>query len=314
MISLNEAIHLLKEGKSIGIPTETVYGLAAIISSQKGIESIFKTKERPFFDPLIVHISSIEQAKKCVCHWPESIDRLARFLWPGPVTFILPKSPLISDMISSGLDTVGLRMPDHPLTLELIKLLGTPIAAPSANKFTRTSPTCYEHVKKEFPNLEVLDGGQCSIGIESTILGLNIEDKKLLIYRPGMLNKIKLENILDQLEISDLTVSYQDSPVAPGHLKHHYMPKTPIILCKRDTQVSELPSHIPKNLLMSLKKWTLPKDPVIAARNLYSKFREYDLENHTAILIQISEEQRNSDQFVGILNRLEKAATFKSFI
>jgi L-threonylcarbamoyladenylate synthase len=314
MIKLNEALHLLKTGNAVGIPTETVYGLAASISSQKGIESIFKIKERPFFDPLIVHISSFEQAKECVTHWPESIDKLARLLWPGPVTFILPKSQLISDMISSGLDTVGLRMPDHPLALELINLLGGPVAAPSANKFKKTSPTCYEHVKSEFPKLGILDGGQCTIGIESTILGLSIEEKKLLIYRPGMLNKLKLESILKELEISDLTISYQDSPVAPGHLKHHYMPKTPVILCLTDTALSELPPLIPKDLLKSVKRWILPTNPVLAARDLYSKFREYDLESYTAILIEISEEQKKSDNFVGILNRLEKAASYKSFI
>jgi L-threonylcarbamoyladenylate synthase len=194
MTKIEKAITLLKHGGVVGIPTETVYGLAASVESSEGIDKIFSTKERPFFDPLIVHVSSIDQAKNYVKSWPKVCDILAEKFWPGPVTFILPKNNHISDKISSGLETVGIRMPNHPQTLELINKLGHPIAAPSANKFKKTSPTCAQDVEAEFQNIFVIDGGPCDIGIESTILGF--DDSKISVYRPGMVTKSQIEEIL----------------------------------------------------------------------------------------------------------------------
>ena len=178
---IKTAIKTLKDGGVIGIPTETVYGLAADIYNKKGIENIFKTKERPFFDPLIVHISEISQLPKLTKEWTKSHEKLANFFWPGPLTFIVKKSENISDMITSGLDTVGIRMPDHPKTLELLNELGSPIAAPSANKFKMISPTSAEHVQAEFPEIQVIDGGDCKVGIESTILKCSQENNGYLV-------------------------------------------------------------------------------------------------------------------------------------
>ena len=143
MTKLNQALKLLKNGGVVGIPTETVYGLAASIESEQGIDKIFSTKERPFFDPLIVHVSSIDQCRNYVTSWSRECDLLVDHFWPGPLTIILPKADSISSKITSGLPTVALRMPKHEVTLELIKKLGHPVAAPSANKFKKTSSILY---------------------------------------------------------------------------------------------------------------------------------------------------------------------------
>ena len=306
MNKILKACQILKDGGVVGIPTETVYGLAGSIESETGINSIFSTKERPFFDPLIVHISSVGQAKKYVKNWPSVCDILAKHFWPGPLTFILPKSEFVSDKISSGLDTVGIRMPNHPMALALIEKLGHPVAAPSANKFKKTSPTKAQHVREEFEDVMVLDGGDCEVGIESTIIG--IFEKLILIYRPGM---VTLKQIVEVLKLEDLDfeVQYQESPVAPGHLKHHYMPNKPIILNVLSQNKRDL-THIPTNLLLNTSLWTLPTNATTAARDLYGKFRSLDNLESNSITIEVTEEQLNSENFKGVFNRLIKAATY----
>ncbi len=185
------AIDILKNGGVVAMPTETVYGLAGDVEQETAIKKIFSTKERPFFDPLIVHISSIEQAKKLTTQWDETCEKLAESFWPGPLTLILPKSDLVNPLITSGLNSVGLRWPNHALAMELISNFNLGLAAPSANKFKKTSPTSKEHVEAEFGNnVFVLDGGKCEVGIESTVAG--VFKDRIEIYRPGM---ISLEDI-----------------------------------------------------------------------------------------------------------------------
>ena len=306
MTNIDEAVKILKEGGVVALPTETVYGLAGSINSQAAIQKIFQIKERPFFDPLIVHVSSIEQAKSCTHHWPKCFDILAKEFWPGPVTFVVPKNDSISETITSGLQTVGLRMPDHPLTLKIIQELHSPLAAPSANKFTKTSPTDYQHVKQEFPDLPVVDGGKCQVGIESTILGL--ENNKILIYRPGMLQKSDIEKTLKNHQL-DIPVTYHESPIAPGHLKHHYMPKLPLIL-QIGNQLAK--DHIPNNIFKNPLYWDIPDKPTMAARQLYSKMRELDKETHSCLIFKLKEEYLVQEDFSGIVNRLIKAASYTS--
>lgn len=306
MTKISKACEILKSGGVIGLPTETVYGLAGSIQSNEGIDKIFQTKERPFFDPLIVHVSSIEQAKTCVKSWPKVCDVLAESFWPGPLTFILPKSTLISDKISSGLDTVGIRMPNHDMALELIEQLGHPVAAPSANKFKKTSPTNFNHVQSEFPETFILDGGQCEIGIESTIIG--ITQSSVLIYRPGMVSREQLQEELNKNHLK-MKVQYQESPVAPGHLKHHYMPKKPIILEVLNEIVKDS-QHIPKKFIEDHSTWTLPDNAATAARELYGKFRSLDDEETSSIKIKLNDDQLKSDLFKGVINRLIKAASY----
>lgn len=301
MKTIQDACKILKEGGVVGMPTETVYGLAGSIESEAGIKNIFATKERPFFDPLIVHVSSINQAKNYTTGWNDLCEKLATALWPGPVTFVVPKNEKISDLISSGLETVGLRMPKHKLALELIETLGNPIAAPSANKFKKTSPTSAKHVQDEFKDILVIDGGQCEIGIESTVLG--VFENEIKIYRPGMINKALLQEIISDEKIS---IEYIESPVAPGHLKHHYMPEKPVIVHTEGSDISKVPEDLTSKPVI----WTLPEDSTLAARELYSKFKEFDKELCTSIIIKVSTNQLASEEFKGILNRLEKAASF----
>ena len=296
------AIKTLKDGGVIGIPTETVYGLAADIYNKKGIENIFKTKERPFFFLLIIHISNTSELGKLTKEWTELHEKLAKAFWPGPLTFILKKSHNVSDMITSGLDTVGIRMPDHPKTLELINELGSPIAAPSANKFKKISPTSAEHVQSEFPEIQVLNGGDCKVGIESTILKL--EENKVIIFRPGMITPKMIKDVLGE----DITVEFHESEVAPGHLNHHYMPKKPIIFNVID--LNEDNDELPEALQENLNTWDLPNDSTIAARQLYGKFRELDQQEGPGIKINLTTKQIELDEFKGVINRLIKASSY----
>lgn len=280
------------------MPTETVYGLAASIQSNSGLENIFKTKERPFFDPLIVHVNSVSQAKSLTSDWNEICQKIADNFWPGPLTLILDKSPLVNDLITSGLTTVGIRFPSHPMALELIKELGHPIAAPSANKFKKISPTTAKHVREEFPEILVLEGGQSEVGIESTII--RVQSGELIIYRPGMLTEKDLKEKLG----GDFKVSFKESPIAPGHLAEHYRPIKPLVL-KLDSESVNSPYHNPLT-------WNLPSQATLAARQLYSKLRDLDQRDGDCIEVNITEKMIQDDQFAGILNRLYKAASLKS--
>lgn len=301
---IEKACNILDEGGVVGMPTETVYGLAASIKSENGIKKIFAIKERPFFDPLIVHVSGIEMAKDLVASWPETAEILVRNFWPGPLTIVLPKNNNISDLITSGLDSVGLRCPNHPVALELIQKMGHGLAAPSANKFTKTSPTTSSHVKDEFSDeVLVLEGGACQIGIESTVVG--IENNVIKIYRPGDITR---QDILDAFN-GDVSVEYTSSPVAPGQLEHHYMPKAPVILAC-DREISELDGKLDGKLTANPVFWSLPKEPSLAARQLYSKFRELSKENPSCIVLILDKAYIQDENWRGILNRVTKASSY----
>ena len=189
---IKKAIALLSADKLVAIPTETVYGLAGNIYSEKAIKSIFETKKRPFFNPLIVHIPSTDTLEDVVSYVPEKARLLAEAFWPGSMTLVLKKQATIPDIITAGKDTVAVRVPNHPLTLELLKQLPFPLAAPSANPFGSISPTKPEHVERYFKEAisQVLDGGACTNGIESTIIGF--ENDEPIIYRLGALAILKL--------------------------------------------------------------------------------------------------------------------------
>ena len=294
---INEAKELIINEDVVAIPTETVYGLAGSIYSSKAIEKIFKIKERPFFDPLIVHVSDVQMAKPLTTNWSKTCDELAKVFWPGPLTLVLPKAESVSDMITSGLPSVGIRCPNHPVALDLIKSANTPLAAPSANKFTKTSPTSKEHVRSEFgDDVYILDGGQCEIGIESTVIG--VFDNEIKIYRPGMISSCEIKEALTDQKIK---VSYQESPVSPGALKHHYMPKKKVTLLKEASNLSDIST------------WIVPTNPQIAARELYSKLRSMDEEDTKEIHIVLDEDFKSLESFKGILNRLDKAKTFDHY-
>ncbi len=215
---MRTAAHYIQQGKLVAFPTETVYGLGANALDPLAVARIFELKERPSFDPLIVHIASLEQLEKLALQSDERVLQLAEKFWPGPLTIVLPKSDLVPDIVTSGLPTVGIRMPDNQTALELIRRSDRPIAAPSANKFGRISPTTAAHVKKQLPDVDfILDGGKTTVGIESTIIRLT--DCGFQILRNGIITREELEIILpfdNATAIADLS--------APGMLKSHYSP------------------------------------------------------------------------------------------
>ena len=224
---ISKAAALLNAEEVVAIPTETVYGLAGNIYSEKAIKSIFETKQRPFFNPLIIHIPSIDNLGEIVDHIPEKAKLLAEAFWPGPITLVLKKKNTIPDLITAGKDTVAVRVPNHPTTLELLSQLDFPLAAPSANPFSSISPTTAEHVETYFKDKikMVLDGGACTSGIESTIIGF--ENDQPIIYRLGSTAIEDIEAIVGKIEIKN---KKEIAPDAPGMLERHYAPKTKTIL------------------------------------------------------------------------------------
>ena len=224
--NINYAAELLRKNHAVAIPTETVYGLAANALNEKAVLKIFEIKQRPFFDPLIVHLTSINEVDKYANWQDKRLYKLAEKFWPGPLTILLPKKEIIPDLVTSGLNCVAVRVPNHPLTLELLKRLDFPLAAPSANPFGYVSPTCSYHVDKQLGNKldYILDGGVCSIGMESTIVG--IEGSQLCIYRLGGLTLEEIEKICGE---TVLKINNSDNPKSPGQLKNHYSPKIPLI-------------------------------------------------------------------------------------
>ncbi len=287
----------------MAIPTETVYGLAGWIGSETGLRKIFSVKERPFFDPLIVHIDSIEKAKRLTSEWTPVHEALAQACWPGPLTLIAKKNDLVNPLITAGLASVGLRCPRHPETLELLKQMEGGLAAPSANKFGKSSPTSAKHVYDEFGELvPILDGGPSEIGIESTVAG--IENGKVLIYRPGHYTATKLQKIL-LLSGIKTEVGYSESPVAPGQLKHHYMPKIPLVIVPENFNLNQDLHQIPFSFNKPVL-WKQPSSPGLAARELYQKMREFDEQGYDIILAERNSQYRN-EEWLGIWNRLEKA-------
>jgi L-threonylcarbamoyladenylate synthase len=224
---IQKAITLLNNEEIVAIPTETVYGLAGNIFSEKAIKSIFSTKKRPFFNPLIVHIPNVEHLQNVVSYIPEKAKTLAKHFWPGSMTLVLPKSKNIPDIITAGKDTVAVRIPNHPVTLDLLKQLDFPLAAPSANPFNRISPTKPEHVEGYFKNdiKMVLDGGICKNGLESTSIGF--ENDEPIIYRLGALAIEEIEKIVGKVALKN---KKENKPDAPGMLAKHYSPRTKTIL------------------------------------------------------------------------------------
>jgi L-threonylcarbamoyladenylate synthase len=231
-----QAASYLKQGQLVAIPTETVYGLAGNALDVKAVSSIFETKNRPSFDPLILHVASLEQVKPFVSSFPEKLKRLAEAFWPGPLTVLLPRNASVPDLVTSGLDRVAVRVPNHPLTLSLLAQLDFPLAAPSANPFGYISPTQAAHVDAQLGAQipYILDGGACAVGLESTIVGM--EGEQVVIYRLGGLDPSKIESLVGPVTVQAHSTS---NPSAPGQLASHYAPRKPFL-------VGELNELVPK--------------------------------------------------------------------
>jgi L-threonylcarbamoyladenylate synthase len=312
LVDLERARELMLAGEVVAIPTETVYGLGGWIRSTAGLRKIFSQKERPFFDPLIVHVDGIESARKLTSEWTEAHETLAKTCWPGPLTLIARKADAVDPLITSGLDSVGLRCPDHPVTLRLLGMIEGGIAAPSANKFGKTSPTTSRHVFEEFGDaVAILEGGPCRVGIESTVAGISRKEDgtfEVQIFRPGHFTATRLREILAGAGIA-AKVDYAASPVAPGQLQHHYMPRIPLVIIPSGFRWEECRLRIEKKLARKFERpaiWTQPEDPRLASRELYQRLREFDQLGHDLILTA-REASHDSEDWQGIWNRLEKA-------
>lgn len=225
----------IRQGNLVGFPTETVYGLGANAFNPYAVTKIFELKERPSFDPLIVHIADLKDLENLTASHDERIYKLAEKFWPGPLTIILPKSELVPDIVTSGLPTVGIRMPNHSAALELIRQANCPIAAPSANKFGQVSPTQAQHVRKQLPDVDFLiDGGQTTVGIESTIIRLN--EKGFEILRHGIITQEEIEQVIP---FNATSQDQQTNIVSPGMLKSHYSPNKPIYIIDNEQPTLE---------------------------------------------------------------------------
>lgn len=224
---IRQAKQWLERGEVVGIPTETVYGLAGNALNTDAVVRIFEVKNRPSFDPLIVHTDSLTKIESLVRELPEMARRLAERFWPGPLTLLLPKLPVIPDLVTSGLDTVAVRIPNHPLTLQLLQSLEFPLAAPSANPFGYISPTTARHVVDQLGDQVpyVLDGGPCRVGIESTIIGF--AEGGPVVYRLGGMALETIESVTGRLAVRSHSTS---NPKAPGMLSSHYAPRKPFLL------------------------------------------------------------------------------------
>jgi L-threonylcarbamoyladenylate synthase len=290
---ITRAAELIRAGELVAFPTETVYGLGANALDPAAIEKIYAAKGRPPTSPLIVHVSSIDMARGLVREWPESAEKLARKFWPGPLTIVLPKQPHVPDRLTAGLDTVGIRMPAHPVAQGLIREAGVPIAAPSANLFTGLSPTTADHVRQALGDrvAMVLDGGPCQVGIESTVLSIAGADAVLL--RPGMLTKSEIEAVIGPVRV--LEQPGAGAHASPGLHARHYSPKTPLILM----ECGKVP---PPGRGICLK---MPADPRDYAAVLYQELHQADSEGWDWIAI---EKPPPGDEWAAIRDRLERAA------
>ena len=329
-LSLPEQIkfsaQLLEQGNVIGLPTETVYGLAARIDRRDGIQRIFSTKKRPFFDPLIVHVSSIDQGRELLLSWSEVMQVLAQKFWPGPLTLVGTKKNHIDDLITSGLSTVGVRWPRNSVAQNLLEQVGVPLAAPSANLFGQLSPTTAQSVREVFQDqVFVLDGGDCDVGIESTIV--HVDEQRISILRPGMITKIEIENCLQAAKIQ-FEWSVTEKKMAPGQMKHHYMPSVPLILYSNPdmtdleiahkvmSEISQLPDEIEHVRIQKPQKiekiayLSLSEDVVLAARQLYASLRQSALQKPDVICFQL-QSFHQKPEWSAVMDRLLKAASLK---
>jgi len=293
------AAEIIRSGGLIAFPTETVYGLGANALDPAAVAGIFELKGRPETSPLIVHVSSKEMARKLAAEWPPLAEELASRYWPGPLTLVLGKSEAIPDIVTAGLNTVGLRVPAHPVALRLIEAAGVPIAAPSANRFGELSPTSAEHVRAAFgDSIEVLDAGPAEVGIESTVVA--IEGNKLTLLRPGMISLGEIEK--------------QGAPEkaahrSPGMHIRHYSPRTTLLL----VNAGQVPDRLGAYLWLTKPACTacsmrMPVRAVDYAARLYRVLHQLDREGWPWIAVEMPPDK---PVWAAIRDRLQRAAAGK---
>jgi len=315
---IERAVAILKAGGLVAFPTETVYGLGADASSPAAVRKIFEAKDRPAAHPVIVHLADAAQIANWAREIPEGARRLARKLWPGPLTIILKRASKVSDVVTGGQDTVALRVPSHPVAQQLLARFGGGIAAPSANRHGRVSATEAEHVRREFGAAVdcVLDGGEARIGIESAIVDLSRGAPTLL--RPGWITAAQIEAALG----AALSPPPADAPRAPGTLAAHYAPRTPLALMEGDRalelaaslvrqgrRVAVLALSARRPLLEGLEWVAAPRDAAGYAHALYASLRRLDDAGCETIIV---EQPPQAPEWAAINDRLARAAAGSS--
>jgi len=295
---IRQAANIIRSGGLVVFPTETVYGLGANALDATAIRRIYELKGRPAGSPLIVHVASIEQARELAAEWSPEAEDLAQAFWPGPLTVVVPKQPIIPAEVTAGLNTVGLRMPRHPVALELLRLAAVPIAAPSANRFTQLSPTTAQHVREAFGSQTpfLLDGGPCEVGLESTVVAVTKD--ALEVLRPGM---ALIADASDAMEIG------QGAHRSPGQHKKHYSPRTRVLLVSHGKLPDQgrgayLWIHREAEAARSIR---MPAQPESYAAELYSRLHSLDSEGFDWIAVELPPQ---TQAWVAIRDRLSRAA------
>ncbi len=298
---IEKAAQLIRKGELVAFPTETVYGLGANALDAAAVRKIFALKGRPASSPLIVHVASVEQAKGLAAEWLPEAERLARQYWPGPLTLVVPKKSIIPDEVTAGLATVGLRMPRHPVALELIRTAGVPIAAPSANRFTRLSPTTAEHVRQAFGGEMpfLLDGGPCEVGLESTVIAVTRDGLEVL--RPGM------ARVASAAPAPEIVTEEDRAHRAPGQHRKHYSPKTRIVLVNHGFLPGEgRGAYLWLNYnAAAADKQRMPEKPEEYAAELYAALHRLDQEGFEWIAVELP---ADVPEWAAIRDRLMHAA------
>ncbi len=306
---IEKAAEMIRQGKVVAFPTETVYGLGANALDPVAVARIFELKERPSFDPLIVHVAQKTDISQLINIQDERVWKLTDHFWPGPLTLVLPKSELVPGIVTSGLKTVGLRMPDHEVALSMIKMSGCPVAAPSANKFGQLSPTKAAHVRKQLQGVDfILDGGPTRVGIESTIITLH--DEGFEILRHGVITQRQLEKVVP---CAVQSTHQKTHTLAPGMLKSHYSPAIPIYIAGenmpkiRDISQAALLSYSGENTQgYKYVKIISPKgDLKTYAAELFSVLHELEDMNVDFIVAEPVPEKGIG---IAIMDKLRKAA------
>lgn len=297
--TLKYAAKLINDGELVAFPTETVYGLGANALDESAVKKIFKVKGRPQDNPLIVHISKFDQIKDLVVGVPKEAKILSKKFWPGPLTIVLKKSKIVPSTISAGLDTVAIRIPNNKIALDLIKLSKVPIAAPSANSSGKVSPTKAIHVKEDINKKIplIIDGGECEIGVESTVIDLT--KKVPIILRPGKITKEEIERVLHKKVL--IAKKFSKKVSSPGVKYKHYSPNAKVVLFNKKDFYKKYQKYKNQKLMVLF----FDNNIEFYTKNMFSFFRECDNKAYEVIMVEIVKEKGLG---LALMNRLKKAA------
>lgn len=314
---LAEAAEKLRAGELVAFPTETVYGLGANALDPEAVRDIFRAKGRPPTNPLIVHVASVDRARDLVTGWPDAAERLSEAFWPGPLTLVLPRADAIGDVVTAGLDTVGIRMPSHPVAKMLIELAGVPVAAPSANRYTAVSPTRAAHVVAGLGDRVklVVDGGQTTVGLESTVVRIE-SDGTVTLLRSGMVSVEELEDVV-KTPVRRATAAVDDGETrpSPGQSVRHYSPRATVVVAPPGALAGHAgeavmavvfegdgaPLHSEFGAVVEL-----PDDPREWARRLYELFWQADRDGYDVLVV---EEPPDEPSWEAVRDRIRRAGT-----